>query len=280
VHIGVSAQSTDRTLDAATIARTVEAAGIESVFFGEHTHIPAARQTPYPGGDGTLPAGYERTIDLVVALTMAAQVTTDLRLGTGIWQVVQRDPIIAAKAIASVDHMSNGRMVLITGSSWNLEEMRNHGTDPETRYELLEERVLAMREIWSQDEASYHGRFVDFDRIWSWPKPVQDPFPVFVGGNSPGSEERAMRVGTGWSPIHTPGMVDRVRAFVERTAADGRPFPVMVVGGELSAELIESYSELGVERWVHGLGIPETVAELEGRIEQLLAVRAEFLGAA
>ena len=136
---------------------------------------------------------------------------------------MQRDPILAAKAIASVDHISNGRMVLITGSSWNIEEMRNHGTDPETRYELLEERVLAMREIWSEDEATFHGRFVNFDRIWSWPKPVQHPMPVFIGGNSPGSEERALRVGTGWSPMHIPGMVERVRGVRRAGGADGAP---------------------------------------------------------
>jgi probable F420-dependent oxidoreductase len=280
VHIGVSAQSTDRSLDAATIARTVEEAGIESVFYGEHTHIPSSRETPYPGGDGTMPAGYERTIDLFVALTMAAAATTDLRLGTGICQVVQRDPILTAKAVASVDHVSNGRMVLITGSSWNVEEMRNHGTDPDTRYDLLEERVFAMREIWAQDEATFHGQFVNFDRIWSWPKPVQEPMPVWIGGNSAGAEERALRAGTGWAPIHAPGIVERVRAHLETAAAEGHTTSVIVVGGELSAALIEDYADLGVERWVHGLGIPATVGELTGKLERLLEVRAEFLGAA
>ena len=181
-----------------------------------------------------MPAGYERTLDLFVVLTMAAAATTTIKLGTGICQIVQRDPIVTAKAVASVDHISGGRMVLVTGSSWNIEEMRNHGTDPATRYELLEERVLAMREIWRSDEATFHGEFVNFDRIWSWPKPIQDPMPVFVGGNSPGAEERAMRAGTGWSPLHLPGIPERMRAYTEKAAADGVTTSALGVGGPLS----------------------------------------------
>ena len=195
MHIGISTSCADHSLAPATVARMVEEAGFETVAFGEHTHIPAARETPYPGGDGTLPAGYERLHDLIVVLTLAAIATTRVKLGTGILQVVQRDPILTAKAVASVDHISGGRTLLVTGSSWNLDEMRNHGTDPATRYELLEERVLAMREIWANDEATFHGRFVNFDRIWSWPKPIQQPTPVLIGGNSEGVEERALRVG-------------------------------------------------------------------------------------
>jgi hypothetical protein len=137
-----------------------------------------------------------------------------------------------------------------------------------------------MREIWAEDEATFHGRFVNFDRIWSWPKPVQDPMPVFIGGNSPGSEERALRAGTGWSPIHTPGIPERVRAYLQNASAAGHTTSVIVVGGELSAELIEEYTDAGVERWVHGLGIPATEDELTGKLERLLEVRGEFLGAA
>jgi probable F420-dependent oxidoreductase len=279
VHIGVLSNTSDWSLDAATMARMVESAGIESLFFGEHSHIPASRETPYPGGDGTMPPGYERTLDLFVALTMAAAATTDLRVGTGICQLVQRDPIITAKAVASVDHISDGRLVLITGSSWNLEEMRNHGTDPDTRYELLEERVLAMREIWAEDEATFHGRFVNFDRIWSWPKPVQSPMPVFVGGNSPGAEERALRCGTGWAPLHVPGTADRVRAYLEHAAAEGLITSAIGVAGELSAQIIEDYAEAGAERWLHYIPMTADEGEFAGEIERLLAVQAEFSGA-
>jgi len=258
----------------------VEEAGFETVMFGEHTHIPAARETPYPGGDGTLPAGYERLHDLFVVLTLAAVATTRVKLGTGILQVVQRDPILTAKAVASVDLISSGRMLLVTGSSWNLDEMRNHGTDPATRYELLDERVLAMREIWTSDEATFHGRFVNFDRIWSWPKPVQDPMRVWVGGNSPGSEERALRAGTGWAPLHVPGMPDRVRAHVDHAAAEGLATSVIGVAGPLSAQTIEDYSEAGAERWLHYIEMTPDEGEFTTEVERLVGVAAEFTGAA
>ena len=280
MHIGVLSNSSDWSLDAATMARLVESAGIESLFFGEHSHIPASRETPYPGGDGTMPAGYERTLDLFVVLTMAAAATSDLRVGTGICQLVQRDPILTAKAVASVDHISDGRMVLITGSSWNIEEMRNHGTDPATRHDLVEERVLAMREIWAEDEATFHGRFVNFDRIWSWPKPVQNPMPVFVGGNSPGAEERALRCGTGWAPIHIPGTPERMRAYLENAAAEGLVTSAIGVAGDLSAQIIEDYATAGAERWLHYIPMTASEGDFTGEIERLLAVQAEFSGAA
>jgi probable F420-dependent oxidoreductase len=280
VELGVLTEATDRSLDAATVARIAESAGIESVFFGEHSHIPASRETPYPGEGGALPPGYERILDLFVVLTQAALATTEIKIGTGICQIAQRDPILTAKAVASVDRLSRGRLILITGSSWNLEEMRNHGTDPHTRHELVEERVLAMREIWAADEATFHGRFVNFDRIWSWPKPVQDPMPVFVGGNSPGAEERALRVGTGWAPIHMPGTVERVSAFVQKAAAEGHATSVVVVGGELSAQVVESYAAAGADRWIFALPIYDDESELHREIEKILAVWSAFSRAA
>ena len=280
MHIGILSNCADWSIDAATQARMVEEAGFESIAFGEHSHVPASRETPYPGGNGDLPAGYERTLDLFVVLTAAAVATTEIKIGTGICQVVQRDPILTAKAVASVDHISNGRMLLITGSSWNLEEMRNHGTDPETRYELLEERVLAMREIWSEDEATFHGRFVNFDRIWSWPKPVQSPCPVFIGGVSEGSEERAMRIGTGWAPLHIPGITDRIRAYLDHAAQDGVTTSVTGVAGDLSAELIEDYAAAGAERWMHYIPMTASEDEFVRELERLRAVHAEFAGAA
>ena len=280
MQIGILSQCSDRSLDPATMARIVEAAGLSSLGFGEHSHIPAARETPYPGGDGSLPAGYERTLDLFVAMTAAAQATTDLMIGTGICQMAQRDPILTAKAVASVDHLSGGRVLLVTGASWNIEEMRNHGTDPATRYELVEERVLAMRAIWSEDEATFHGRFVNFDRIWSWPKPVQAPMPVFVGGNSPGAEDRALRAGTGWAPIHAPGMPARVKAFLDGAAADGVATSAIAVGGEPSPQLLDDYAEAGAERWIHGIPMTDSEDEFARDVERVVAVQAEFTGAA
>ncbi len=279
MHIGVLAQWSDVSLDAATMARMVEEAGFESLFAGEHSHIPASRESPYPGSkDGTLPAGYERTLDLIVVLTVAALATTRLRIGTGILQIVERDPIHTAKAIASIDYVSGGRTILITGSSWNLEEMRNHGTDPATRYELLEERVAAMREIWTRDEATFHGEFVNFDRIWSWPKPVQDRLPVFIGGNSDGVEDRALRVGTGWAPLYTPGITERIRAYLAHAAQEGVETAVTAVGGELSPALIEDYAKAGAERWLHSIRMTDSVEEFADRLEALQAAHAQFAG--
>jgi probable F420-dependent oxidoreductase len=280
VQIGVLTNSADWSIDAATMATMAEQAGADSIHYGEHSHIPASRETPYPGSpDGTMPAGYERTLDLFVVLTMAAAATATIKLGTGICQIVQRDAITTAKAVASVDYISGGRMVLVTGSSWNLEEMRNHGTDPATRYELLEERVLAMREIWASDEATFHGEHVNFDRIWSWPKPVQDPMPVFIGGNSPGAEERALRAGTGWAPLHVPGIPDRMRAYTERARADGVTTSALGVAGPLSAQTIEDYARAGAECWLHYIPMTADAGEFARGLEELAAVRAEWNGA-
>jgi probable F420-dependent oxidoreductase len=283
VQIGILSNSADWSLDPATTARMVESAGFESLFLGEHSHIPASRESPYPGDpSGAMPAGYERTYDLFVALTAAALATTDLKVGSGICQLVQRDPILTAKAVASLDALSGGRVVLVVGASWNLEEMRNHGTDPDSRYQLLEERALAMREIWSQDEASFHGEHVDFDRIWSWPKPAQDPMPIFIGGNSPGAEERALRAGTGWAPLHIPGLgiPERVKAYLENAEAEGATTSALGVGGDLSPEIIEDYAQAGAERWLHYIPMTGDAGEFERELERLTAVRTEYIGAA
>jgi alkanesulfonate monooxygenase SsuD/methylene tetrahydromethanopterin reductase-like flavin-dependent oxidoreductase (luciferase family) len=183
--------------------------------------------------------------------------------------------------VATLDCVSNGRLLLITGSSWNIEEMRNHGVDPETRYELLEERVLAMREIWAHEEASFQGRFVNFERIWSWPKPVQDPMPVLIGGNSEGVEERARRVGTGWAPLAFPGTPERIRAYLARAAQDGVETTVTAVGGgPLSADLLEAYAAAGAERYLYGIPIPMDEGRLADELEHVLAAQAELAGTA
>jgi probable F420-dependent oxidoreductase len=279
IKVGIATSCSDRSLAPATVARVVEEAGFETISFGEHSHIPAARETPYPGGDGQLPPGYERLLDLVVCLTCAALATESIRLATGIMQIVQRDPIQTAKAVATLDQLSNGRMLLITGSSWNLEEMRNHGVDPATRYELLEERVLAMREIWAHEEASFHGQFVDFERIWSWPKPVQDPMPVLIGGNSEGVEERARQAGTGWAPLAFPGTPERIRAYLTKAAQDGATTTVTAVGGApLSARVLEDYAAAGAERYLYGIPIPMDEGQLADELEHVLAAQADLAG--
>ena len=147
---------TDEGIDPATLARMVEERPFESLFFTDHTHIPASRETPYPAGT-ELPREYARIHDPFVALMAAGAVTERIKLGTGVCLVVERDPIVTAKEVASLDLLSGGRFLFGVGAGWNREEMRNHGTDPSRRFKLMRERVEAMKEIWTKDEAEYHG---------------------------------------------------------------------------------------------------------------------------
>src|SRR5215510_3238680 len=174
------------------LARAVEERGFESLFVPEHTHIPTSRRSPWPGG-ADLPPEYRETLDPFLALTAAATVTERIRLGTGICLVVERDPITTAKEVATLDLLSGGRFLFGIGGGWNREEMENHGTDPKQRFKVMRERVLAMKEIWTKEEPSYRGRFVRFDPIWSWPKPVQRPHPpILIGGSGDRVLERVV----------------------------------------------------------------------------------------
>jgi probable F420-dependent oxidoreductase len=192
------------------------------------------------------------TYDLFVALTAAAVTTTRLRIGSGICLVIERDPITTAKEVASVDCLSGGRLEFGVGAGWNREEMANHGTDPRQRMAVLHERVEAMKAIWTQDEASYHGAHVNFDRIWSWPKPAQRPHPpVLVGGNGPTVEDRVLAFGDAWFPNYAPeGIIERAAALRERAE---RPVDLMVMGIPADPKALEQYAEAGFRRAVHWL---------------------------
>src|ERR671926_1362353 len=182
MKFGVTMFPTRYSIGPAELARAVEERGFESLFFPEHTHIPISRRSPWPGG-ADLPPEYRETLDPFLALTAAATVTERILLGTGICLVVERDPITTAKEVATLDLLSGGRVLFGIGGGWNREEMENHGTDPKVRFAVMRERIEAMKAIWAEDEAEYHGRHVDFDPIWSWPKPRQRPHPpVLVGG--------------------------------------------------------------------------------------------------
>ncbi|HET9772410.1 MAG TPA: TIGR03619 family F420-dependent LLM class oxidoreductase, partial [Acidimicrobiia bacterium] len=176
MRIGITMFPTSYAIRVTDLGRAVEERGFESLFVPEHTHIPTSRRSDWPGG-GPLPEEYRHTLDPFAALAAVAAVTERIRLGTGICLVVERDPITTAKEVATLDLLSGGRFEFGVGGGWNLEEMANHGTDPATRFALLRERLLAMREIWTNDEAEFHGRFVDFEPLWQWPKPVQRPHP-------------------------------------------------------------------------------------------------------
>src|SRR5262249_50538524 len=192
---------TDYGIAIAELARELEARGFESLFVCEHTHIPVSRRSPFPGG-GELPQEYSHLNDPFVVLSAAAAVTERIKLGTGICLVVEHDPIVLAKQVASLDRLSQGRFLFGIGAGWDLEEMSDHGTDPNTRWALLRERVEAMRQIWTQERAEYHGKFVDFDPMWSWPKPVQKPHPpILLGSSTALGRKRTVDSYDGWIPI-------------------------------------------------------------------------------
>jgi probable F420-dependent oxidoreductase len=248
------------------------------LLFAEHTHIPASRESPYPGG-GELPRKYSHTYDLFVALTAAALATSSLRVGSGICLVTERDPIITAKEVASIDHLSGGRFEFGVGAGWNREELRHHGTDPRTRMRLMGERVEAMKAIWSQDEATYHGEFVSFDRVWSWPKPVQRPHPpVLVGGNGPTVLDRVLAYGDAWMPNFARGGDVLARAGELRQRAE-RPIDFIVMGAPAKASVLEELAVAGSARAVHWL--PSTgLSGVERALERWESAIAEFAGEA
>lgn len=244
--------STDYSIGPVEVGRAAEDHGFESLFLTEHTHIPASRVTPWPWGP-ELPREYSHTYDPFVALSMVAATTTTLKVGTGVCLVVERDPITTAKEVATLDALSGGRLLFGVGAGWNEEEMRNHGTDPATRFALLGDRVRAMREIWTQPEAEYHGREVDFDPLWSWPKPTQQPHPpVLIGGNGPRALERVLDFGDEWLPMagRDPDALARRIEELQRLAGErGRgPIPVTVFGAAPDPDAIARYAEMGVHR--------------------------------
>lgn len=278
MDLGLTMFVTDETIGPVDLARAAEERGFESVLLPEHTHIPASRETPYPGG-GELPREYARTYDPFVALSAMAAVTTTLRIGTGVCLVVERDPIVLAKEVASLDHLSGGRFLFGVGLGWNREEMRHHGTDPATRVSLLSDRMAAMKAIWTQDEATHHGPHVDLDRVWSWPKPVQRPHPpVLVGGAGPSSADRLLEYGDEWLPINRgdDAALAAQAAEVQRRAAEaGRdPLPISLFAATPQRQALDRYAALGVTRAVLMLR-PEPRDEVLRRLDTWAA---ELLG--
>jgi probable F420-dependent oxidoreductase len=254
VKHGVATLMPDDGIDPLVLARAAEEHGFESLFCPDHTHIPASRESPFPHPPyGDLPREYYRTRDPFITLAGIAAVTTRLKLGTSVCLVVEREPIVLAKQVATLDLMSKGRVLFGVGAGWNREEMRNLGTDPRTRMALLRERVEAMKAIWTSEQATYHGRFVDFDAIYSWPKPVQRPHPpVIVGGNGPTVIDRILAFGDGWMPGHQRDLAAlgaRIDELHERAAAAGRE-PIEITLFYARPSYLETYAEIGVDRCV------------------------------
>lgn len=271
MDFGLAVFPTDQTPPPDELARMAEERGFESLFFPEHTHIPASRETPYPAG-GELPPEYSRTYDPFVALTAAAAATERIKVGTGICLVMQRDPIVTAKAAASVDRVSGGRFLFGVGAGWNEEEMRNHGTDPATRFARLRESVEAIRVIWTEDEASYAGDHVAFERIWCWPKPVQAGGPpVLLGGNGPKVLDRVLAYADEWMPNPTgddEGLIGRIDELRERAEAAGRQVRVTLNASPSKPERLARFAEAGVERALFYLPAADRGA-IEQRLDRL-----------
>jgi probable F420-dependent oxidoreductase len=279
MDIGVQMFPTDRAIRPDELARELEARGFDAFFMPEHTHIPVSRRTPYPGG-GELPDPYRRTYDLFVALTAAAFATERLQLGSAICLVGQRDPIVLAKEVASVDVLSGGRFVFGIGYGWNHDEMENHGLDPKLRRAAVRERMLAMEALWSQDEAGFDGEHVHIAPSWLWPKPLQQPRPpVLIGGAAgPTLFRHITEFADGWIPIGGSGLKEslpRLREQFERSGRDPSSLQVTVVGAEPSPGKLAHLGTLGVTRFL--ISIPaapsDTVLPLLDRYAETLETR-------
>jgi probable F420-dependent oxidoreductase len=224
MQIGIFAPTTDYAVPTHLLAKACEERGFESFWVPEHTHIPVSRRTQFPGG-GELPREYSHLGDPFVMLAAAAAVTQRIKLGTGISLVIEHDPIVLAKQVASLDHLSNGRFLFGIGGGWNEEEMRDHGTDPKTRWALLTERVAAMKQIWTQEQAEFHGKYVNFDPMWSWPKPVQKPHPpILLGSATERGRQRVVDSYDGWIPIgmNAHNLAEGIADLRRRAEAAGR----------------------------------------------------------
>jgi probable F420-dependent oxidoreductase len=229
MKVGISTFVNDDSIDPVSLARAIEERGFESLVVAEHTHIPASRESAYPGG-GELPPWYYRTLDPFVTLAAAAAVTSKIELFTGIALLIERDPITTAKEAASIDLISGGRFIFGVGAGWNIEELRDHGTDPKTRGALLDERIEAIKALWTAEPAEYHGKYVDFDLSYSRPKPVRQPHPpIFIGGNSDATVKRVIRHDAGW--ISNPLAVDALTKRIDQMREGaGRDVPLAMFG--------------------------------------------------
>ena len=255
VRLGLLAFFTAETAGVTDVARLAEARGVESLWAPEHTHVPVVFTSPTPTGSA-VPEYYKQLFDPFLVLTAAAAVTTRLRLGTGIALVANHDPITLAKQIATLDRISGGRFLLGVGAGWNKEEVENHGVDFATRWQRAVEHLEAMKAIWTQDEASYAGKWVNFDRIWSWPKPVQQPHPpILLGTLAPSA--LVIRHADGWLPLSVahpgrlPERIADLRARAEQAGRDPDALEVTVFSLErTTADTVAQYAEMGADRVV------------------------------
>ena len=266
MKFGVAIFPTDYAISMTELAPAVEQMGFESLWVAEHSHIPTSRLSPWAGG-AELPKHYWHTLDPFVALTVAALASKTIRIGTAICLLVERDPIHTAKEVASVDLVSNGRFIFGIGGGWNREEMADHGTDFSTRWKLLRERVEAIKTIWTEDVAEYHGDMIDFGPMWEYPKPVQKPHPpIILGGSGPKILERVVRYADGWMP-NRGRVIERIPELQDLAKAAGRERIPVTYYPKPGAEEIERLAKAGVDRCIYYVppdGRDAALKELEG----------------
>jgi probable F420-dependent oxidoreductase len=277
MHLGVTIFATDYAIPIDELARETEARGFESLWVPEHTHIPTSRRSPWPGG-AELPREYSHTYDPFVSLMYAAAVTENLKLGTGICLIIERDTITTAKEVASLDRLSGGRFLFGVGGGWNAEEMEHHGTVYQTRFKKMGEQVRAMKEIWTKDVAEFHGEHVNFEPIWCWPKPAQRPHPpVLLGGESSYTLRRIVDYCEGWFPrsrnpeLVTTGMAE-LKDRAAKAGRDMRTISVSVFGAPGDQKLLDTYRDIGATRVI--LRLP---SESRDTILPMLDQYAKFL---
>jgi probable F420-dependent oxidoreductase len=277
MKIGAVMFFTTDSMQPAPLARVLEERGFESLWVPEHTHIPSSRKTPYPAG-GPLIRPYYDIMDPFLVLNTAATVTTKLKVGTGIALLTQRDPIVTAKVVSTIDQLSNGRFLFGVGNGWNQDEIENHGTAFASRHKLARERIEAMKTIWAEEEPEYHGEFVNFDKMKQWPKPFQKPHPpIIVGGAFPYAARRAIRYGDGWIPRDDwldrdgIGVLDKFRVMAKEAGRDPAGLPISTFRVPPDIDRLKRYRALGIDRAVFSLP-----AEKDDKIMPILDQWAEL----
>ena len=271
MKIGAVMFFTSDSMRPAALGRALEERDFESLWVPEHTHIPSSRKTQYPAGGGLIRPYYE-IMDPFLVLNAAATATSRLRIGTGICLVIQRDPIVLAKMVSSIDQLSDGRFLFGVGNGWNQDEIENHGTVFKTRHKLARERIEAMKTIWAAEEPEYHGELVSFDKMKQWPKPRQTPHPpIIIGGAFPHAARRAIRYGDGWIPRDDwlerdgVGILDQFRAMAKEAGRDPASLPISLFRVPDRIERLRQYQDLGIDRVVFSLP-----AEKEDKILPIL----------
>jgi probable F420-dependent oxidoreductase len=278
MEFGAAIFFTDYSMGPVALGRALEERGFESLWAPEHSHIPLSRHSPFPQG-GDLPKKYYDVMDPFVTLSAVAAATTSLKVGTGVCLVVQSDPIQTAKQVASLDQISGGRFLFGIGGGWNAEEMADHGTDFKSRFEVMRERVDAMKAIWTKSKPEYSGTFVSFPPMMTWPKPVQKPHPpVIVGGAYPHGARRAIAYGDGWMPhARRPAygeviaLLPEFRKMATASGRDPATLPITIFGIADDLDLIKRYRDAGVARLVFNLP-PATGDEALRRLDDCAAL--------